>query len=531
MGEVACHRAPLDGDVLDWFQLRQEATNRRLAGGGVSYTKPDTPGPLVRLHGARSSDAKREMFALGLEDLLNESAIRLRIRSGCALKRSEDGHELVLEIDDGRIVRLSDYVSHYDAAIDGIANGKPLAELRDLVVASGGEWNAIAFLDQVRVLCRTGFVEYPLVETGTEYGVIVPQWASFVPSLAPRTPPTEDRLQRFACVRRSGNAWLVESPLCGARLVLADLSALDAPLVRRALAAAGFLQEARMENDSCQDALKLWEFQDLLFHTHQRRGWHRDMLGAHFPFVGEIDPSPAERPSWPGKRIGLPRAPVDSGGESFASVLERRRTVRRFDDSRPISMQELGALLDRSARIRSSRVVPVATPTGQSALFEITQRPYPSAGACHELEIYPVVARCADLACGVYHYDASHHSLVRIPASDADVSRVVADAKRASGDEANPQVILAIAARFARVMWKYRSIGYGNILRNTGALYQTLYLAATELGLSACAVGTADSALFARITGLDPLVEGTVGECIIGRTLQPDPRSSERDAP
>ena len=333
------------------------------------------------------------MFAVGLEELLNESAIRLRIRQGCTLGRSEDGRALILETDNGRVVRLSDYVSHYDAAIAGIASGTTLSALRDSVVASGGEWHAITFLDQVGVLCRTGFVEYPLVEDGTQHAVIVPQWASFVPSLASRTPPIEDRLQRFACVRRSGDAWLVESPLCGARLVLADLSALDAPLVRRALAAAGFLQEARAENDSRQEALKLWEFQDLLFHTHQRRGWHRDMLGAGFPFVGEIDPPPAERPSWPGERIELPRAAVDSGREAFASVLERRRTVRRFDDSSPISVRELGALLDRSARIRSARVVPVASPSGQSALFEITKRPYPSAGACHELEIYPVVAR------------------------------------------------------------------------------------------------------------------------------------------
>ena len=470
------------------------------------------------------------MLAVGLDDLLNEPAIWLRIRVGCALGRSEDGRSLLIESEDGSIVRLSRYVSHYDAAIDGIASGAPLAELRDSVVASGGEWNAMVFLDQLRVLCRTGFVEYPLVDNGTEYAVIAPQRASYVPSLAARTPPIDDRLEPFACVRPSGNAWLVESPLCGARFVLADLTALDAPLVRRALAAAGFLREARVESDSRQDALTLWEFHDLLFHTHQRRGWHRDLLGAHLPFVGQINPPPAERPSWPGERIRLPRAPVDSGMESFASVLERRRSVRRFDDSRPVSVQELGALLDRSARTRSTRVAPVAGSSGQSAQFEITKRPYPSAGACHELEIYPVVARCADLARGVYHYDASHHSLVRIPASDADVSRIVADAKRSSGDGTNPQVILAIAARFGRVMWKYRSIGYGNILRNTGVLYQTLYLAATELGLSACGLGAGDSALFARITGLDPLVEGTVGECVIGRPLQPDARSSQEDA-
>ncbi len=211
-------------------------------------------------------------------------------------------------------------------------------------------------------------------------------------------------------------------------------------------------------------------------------------------------------------------------------MLERRCTVHQFDDSRPISVQELGALLVRSSRIRSVRAVPVTSPSDQSTLFEIVERPHPSAGACHELEIYPVIARCDGLASGMYHYDASDHSLSRIPASDADLAGVLGDARKASCSEANPQVILAIAARSGRVRRKYSSIGYGNVLRNIGAVYQALYLAATELGLAACGIGSGDSALFARITGLDPLVEGTVGECIVGRPRQPDPLFPDRDA-
>ena len=211
-------------------------------------------------------------------------------------------------------------------------------------------------------------------------------------------------------------------------------------------------------------------------------------------------------------------------------MLERRRSVHQFDDSRPISVQELGALLDRSSRIGSVRAVPVTSPSDQSALFEIVERPNPNAGACHELEIYPVIARCDGLASGMYHYDASDHSLSRIPASDADVARVLGDARNASGSEANPQVILAIAARFGQALWKYSSIGYGNVLRNTGAFYQTLYLAATEVGLAVCGIGSGGSALFARITGLDPLVESTVGECIVGRPRQPNPLFPDRDA-
>ena len=158
--------------------------------------------------------------------------------------------------------------------------------------------------------------------------------------------------------------------------------------------------------------------------------------------------------------------------------------------------------------------------------MQIAQRPYPSAGGIHELEIYPVVVRCEGLPSGLYHYDSWDHSLVGIPASEADVARIAQDAQGAMGQtDCAPQIILAITARFTRMLWKYRSIGYANILRDTGALYQTLYLVATEMGLAACGIGCGDSSLFADITGLDPLVEGTVGECMIGRPERAEPET------
>lgn len=318
-------------------------------------------------------------------------------------------------------------------------------------------------------------------------------------------------------MRPDGDVWLVESPLCGARIVLPRLAALDDPLVRRALAAAGFLDAPSLaEDDPRAEVLEPWEFQDLLFHTHHRRGSHRDPFGARYPFMGEIDPPPARRPEWTGERIPLTRAADPSHGDPFAVVLERRRSERRYRKDRLVAATELGALLDRAARIRSLRTVEVRSASGRPGQVELSQRPYPSAGATHPLEIYPVVAQCRGLAPGVYHYDAFRHALVRIAPYNADAERVVADAKLAIDAQADPQVVLVIAARFARALWKYRSIGYANILRDTGALYQTLYLAATELELAACAVGTGHAALFGRITGLDPLAEGTVGEFLIG---------------
>jgi SagB-type dehydrogenase family enzyme len=80
-----------------------------------------------------------------------------------------------------------------------------------------------------------------------------------------------------------------------------------------------------------------------------------------------------------------------------------------------------------------------------------------------------------------------------------------------------PQILITIAARFGRVSWKYSSIAYALILKNTGVLTQSLYLAATAMGLGGCAVGITDIALFGRVTGLDLHVEGPVGQFAMGR--------------
>lgn len=462
---------------------------------------------------------------MSLVSLVGEPSIHIRTCPGWELGASQDGFSLALKARDGRQFRLAAWTpetSGYQAANERLTAGAPLATLHNLVVAAAGEKRADAYIELLQALCRHGQVEFPLVDdsSGGELAVIMPQWESYVPALAPQAPPSGQRLHRFACVRRAGDSWLVESPLCGARFRVSELAVLDEPLVRRALAGAGFLEPEHPERDPRRDALAQWEFHDLLFHAHHRLGWHHDHRDGILYFNGEFEPPPARRPSWPGECIELPRAPAGPG-EQFAEVLARRRSRRDFDASRPISLQELGALLDRSACVSTSDALPVKDSTGKSTLYEVSRRPSPSSGGCHELEIYPVVNLCEGLEPGMYHYDPYRHALTPVPARATDVERLITEAKWTIRSEAEPQILLAISARFARIMWKYRLVSYGHILRNTGALYQTLYLAATELGLSPCASGAGNSALFARITGLDPLVEGTVGEFHIGGRPNP----------
>ena len=453
---------------------------------------------------------------MGLMDLTREPAIQLRLGRGWRLGRSVDGVRLTAWTPEGHEIALAEYNALHEKANRRLAVGAPLAALRDCAAETGGAGHAVAWLAMLQEWLRHGLIEFPLVDGDSEIAVLVPQWNDHVPSLARRPPPAEKRLHRFACLRDDAGAWLLESPLCGARLRLPNLTALEEPLVRRALAAGGFLDDAPgPDSGARRDALAQWEFHDLLFHVHHRAGWHRDPLGAALPFAGKIAPLPAERPAWPGEAVELPRARGAGGADTFARLLERRRSERRYDESRPISLGDIGILLDRCARVRPAEGR-AAAGGGDAVPPEAGRRPYPSGGASYELEIYPIIDRCDGLDSGAYHYDAVRHRLVRIAGRTAEVEELIADAKMGAGGQADPQILLAIAARFPRVMWTYRSISYGLILRNTGVLYQTLYLAATDLGLAPCAVGSGDSALFARLTGLDPVVEGTVGEFILG---------------
>ena len=98
------------------------------------------------------------------------------------------------------------------------------------------------------------------------------------------------------------------------------------------------------------------------------------------------------------------------------------------------------------------------------------------------------------------------------PASEA----LLDQASATLGGAGRPQVVLVVTARFQRLSWKYRSMVYALVLKHVGVLYQTLYLVATDMGLAPCAMGGGDSDLFAEASGLDPLIEASVGEFALG---------------
>jgi SagB-type dehydrogenase family enzyme len=188
--------------------------------------------------------------------------------------------------------------------------------------------------------------------------------------------------------------------------------------------------------------------------------------------------------------------------------------VRQY--GRTITAEQLGEFLFRAARVRGETEFPLETAAGLLT-FGLTSRPYPSAGALYELELYPVVRACDGLSPGLYHYDPFGHRLEPVAGLTPAVEALLTTAGWATSIPADAlQVLFVIAARFPRVGWKYSSLAYALVLKNVGVLYQTLYLTAAAMGLSPCGVGGGDPDAFARAAGTDPDAEPSVGEFLLG---------------
>ena len=116
----------------------------------------------------------------------------------------------------------------------------------------------------------------------------------------------------------------------------------------------------------------------------------------------------------------------------------------------------------------------------------------------------------------MYRYEPGRHALERLTTAADQRDRLMAGVQTGEMAPADAHVLIVIAARFARATWKYEGLAYGSLLKDAGALVQTMYLVATAMGLGACALGTGDVNAFADATGLSPWQEGSVAELVIG---------------
>jgi SagB-type dehydrogenase family enzyme len=339
---------------------------------------------------------------------------------------------------------------------------------------------------------------------------------------------------------------VLESPLGRARIQLHDprLAGVVAMLalpqtVDRLAASAGLTAEtaaaflgllrgasalavpSETDMDAEATGLPLWEIHDALFHVHSRLGRRDPAYGATYRFRGRITAPPAVAPV-NGRVVPLPvpdLAKCAATDPSFTAVLEARRSQRAFGPE-PVHAATLSEFLYRAAR--DTRLPPQPTRSSTEELTPIA-RPYAGAGGCHPIEVYLVAHRCADLQRGLYRYEPAGHGLVVLAADPPRLDQLLADARRAAGIAEDPPVLIVLAARFARMLWKYEGIGYANLLKDAGGLLQTMYLVATAMGLAPCAIGGGDAECFAAAAGTAFWEESSVAEFMLGYAVGKTP--------
>ncbi|PIS02548.1 MAG: dehydrogenase [Chlamydiae bacterium CG10_big_fil_rev_8_21_14_0_10_42_34] len=338
------------------------------------------------------------------------------------------------------------------------------------------------------------------------------------------------QLSRFAFIRRKDKFLICESPLSKMFIQILENRFLDIllalseptkvqqlqkklPTVSKEclIKALQFLyQSSFLASDD--EKLPTWDFQDALFHTRSRRGRHSDPTATMFRFLDTIPPLPpikkfpnAKDSDW----IPLAKPDIDLLMQKdlpFSYVLETRRSIRTQGQTF-ISLEQLGEFLYRVARIKGVK---------EANHYEATRRPYPGGGACYELEIYPLIHQCSGISSGLYYYHPKNHSLLLLTKESQHTNKILYAASASINSKEPSQILFLIAARFGRMNWKYQSMAYATIMKDTGVLMQTMYLVATAMGLAPCSVGNGDSDLFSKITKIPYFEETTVGEFILG---------------
>ncbi|MEM7585911.1 MAG: putative peptide maturation dehydrogenase [Acidobacteriota bacterium] len=211
-----------------------------------------------------------------------------------------------------------------------------------------------------------------------------------------------------------------------------------------------------------------------------------------------------------GERIELP---LEEKTGALYDTLRERKTTRRFDTGRELSLRDLSSLLRYVFGCHG-----IAPLDEDVTLLHKTS---PSGGSLHPIEAYPLVLNAESLAPGLYHYRADDHALEMLePIPLEQAKKLAVDCCNAQLYAGDAHVLVILTARFFRNQWKYRNRArtHGVMLMDAGHLSQTFYLVATDLGLGAFYTGAINGPLIEERLGLVASEEGAIGICGCGVT-------------
>jgi putative peptide maturation dehydrogenase len=223
--------------------------------------------------------------------------------------------------------------------------------------------------------------------------------------------------------------------------------------------------------------------------------------------LGPAPPAVRERTA-PSERRHLPRR---SDASFLDALLSKRVTCRNFDASQSLSLSHFSAVLQS---VFGARAVQDYAPT-----VHLIKKGVPSAGGMHPTEAYLLIRDVEGLSAGLYHYHPIDHALEPIQLmGEAEAASCARRFVAGQTYFVDAHALAVPTSRYWRNFWKYRNHAkvYRTLILDIGHLSQTLYLAATELGLGAFITAAINEVDIEEAFGLDPLEEGPLAVCGFG---------------
>lgn len=170
------------------------------------------------------------------------------------------------------------------------------------------------------------------------------------------------------------------------------------------------------------------------------------------------------------------KSPKNLPSVDFFKTIKERRSIRIF---KKIKEEDLSNLLWASSKIQSINL--------QDNGYVLTQRPTPSAGARHPIDL---VISCPTMASNetLFYYNPIEHSL-----NELDLNKRISESLYKHGQEVLPAgsevTMVWLVTHKNRTNAKYRNAD-SLVWRDAGAVLYCIQIVCSALGLNSCQIGT-----------------------------------------
>jgi SagB-type dehydrogenase family enzyme len=195
---------------------------------------------------------------------------------------------------------------------------------------------------------------------------------------------------------------------------------------------------------------------------------------------------------------------------NLLEVIEKRRSLRRYDETAVMTTKELSYLLKYTQGVREI-----------DEKRDLTNRFVPSAGSRHPFETYLLIQRVEGFVPGLYRYIAQRHALETVDLR-AEVMQKLHESVLRQRQVITSAVTFFWVADVYRTSWRYGARAYRYIHLDAGHICQNLYLCAESIDHAVCAIAAFDDHQANQVLGLDEVERFLVYVASVGKKIHQD---------